>query len=92
MREVLKAVKPAVLLPTTTLIFATPYRLYDQAVRLMEAHHGQILDSEFFEDVTVTVRFKDEEVDSFTSQLSNLSAGQVEAIVVEQNPESVFPL
>jgi len=91
-REVLKGVKPAVLLPTTSLMFATPYRLYDQAVRLMEAHHGQVLDTEFFEDITVTVRLKDEEVESFTSQLGNLSAGQVEAIVVEQNPESVFPL
>jgi putative IMPACT (imprinted ancient) family translation regulator len=58
----------------------------------MEAHHGQVLDTDFLEDVTVTVRFKDEEVDSFTSQLEYLSAGQVEAVVVEQNPESVFPL
>lgn len=91
-REVLKAVKPAVLLPTTTLNFVTPYHLYDRVVRLMEAHHGQVLDTEFFEDITVTVRLKDEEVDSFTSQLSNLSAGQVEAVVIEQNPENVFPL
>jgi len=91
-REVLKEVKPAVLLPTTTLMFATPYRLYDQAVRLMEAHQGQILETEFLEDVTVTVRFKDEEVESFTSQLSNLSAGQIQPVVIEQNPATVFPL
>lgn len=91
-REVLKMVKPAVLLPTTTLMFATPYRLYDQAVRLMEAHQGQVLETEFFEDVTVTVRFKDEEVESFTSQLGNLSAGQIKPVVVEQNPENAFQL
>lgn len=89
-REVLKGVKLAALLPTTTLMFVMPYRLYDQTLRLMEAHQGQILDTEFFEDVTVTVRFKDEEVESFSSQLSNLSAGQVSPIVVEQNPEGVF--
>ena len=89
-REVLKGVKPAALLPTTTLMFVTPYRLYDQTLRLMEAHNGQILDTEFLEDVTVTVRFKDEEVDSFTGQLSNLSAGQVRPVVIEQNPEGVF--
>jgi uncharacterized YigZ family protein len=91
-REVLKEVKVAALLPTTTLMFVTPYRLYDQVVRLMEAHHGQVLDKEFLEEITVNVRFKDEELESFTSQLSNLSAGQVETIIVEQNPESVFPL
>jgi len=90
--EVLKEVKVAALLPTTTLMFVTPYRLYDQVVRLIEAHHGQVLDTEFLEEITVNVRFKDEELESFTSQLSNLSAGQVETIVVEQNPESVFPL
>jgi len=91
-REVLKGVKLAALLPTTTLMFVTPYRLYDQAVRLTEAHHGQILDTEFLEEITVTVRFKDEELESFTSKLSNLSAGQVQPVVVERNPETVFPL
>ena len=91
-REVLKGVKLAALLPTTTLMFVTPYRLYDQAVRLTEAHHGHILDTEFLEEITVTVRFKDEELESFTSQLSNLSAGQVQPVVVEKNPETVFPL
>jgi len=89
-REVLKGVKFGTLLPTTTLMFVTPYRLYDQALRLMEAHQGQILDTEFLEDVTVTMRFKDEEVESFSSQLSNLSAGSVQPVVVEQNPEGVF--
>ena len=91
-REVLTGVSFATLLPTTTLMFIIPYRLYDQAVRLMEAHSGQILDTEFLEAITVTVRFKDEEVESFSSQLSNLSAGQVLPMVVEQDPETVFPL
>jgi len=91
-REVLKGVRFAALLPTTTLMFITPYRLYDQTVRLTEAHHGQILDTEFLEDITVTVRFKNEELESFTSKLSNLSAGQVQPVVVEQNPETIFPL
>jgi putative IMPACT (imprinted ancient) family translation regulator len=73
-------------------MFVTPYRLYDQFVRLMEAHQGQVLSTEFLEEITITVRFKDEEVEGFTGKLSNLSAGQVEPIVVEQNSESVFPL
>lgn len=91
-REVLKGVKLAALLPTTTLMFVTPYRLYDQVLRLMEVHKGQVLDTAFLEEVTVSVRFKDEEVEPFSGQLSNLSAGQVLPIVVEKNPETVFPL
>lgn len=91
-REVLKGVKLATLLPTTTLMFVTPYRLFDQVTRLMEAHFGQILGTDFLEEITVTVRFKVEELEAFTDQLSNLSAGQVEPIVIEQNSETVFPL
>ena len=91
-REVLKGVKFAALLPTTTLMFITPYRLYDQVLRLIEAHNGQVLDTAFLEEITMTVRFKDEEVEAFSGQLSNLSAGQVMPIMVEQNPETVFPL
>ena len=73
-------------------MFITPYRLYDQVLRLIEAHNGQVLDTAFLEEITVTVRFKDEEVEAFSGQLSNLSAGQVMPIMVEQNPETVFPL
>lgn len=91
-REVLKGVKFATLLPTTTLMFVTPYRLFDQVTRLMEAHFGQILGTDFLEEITVTVRFKDEELEAFNKQLNNLSAGQVEPIVIEQNSETVFPL
>ncbi|NLE84534.1 MAG: YigZ family protein [Chloroflexi bacterium] len=91
-REVLKGVKIAALLPTTTIMFVTPYRLYDQVARLMESHQGQVLETEFMEEVTVTVKFMDDLVEAFTSDLSNLSAGQVETIVVEQNHESVFPI
>ena len=91
-REVLKGVKFAALLPATTLMFVTPYRLYDQVLRLIEAHNGQVLDTAFLEEITVTVRFKDEEVEAFSGQLGNLSAGQVMPIMVEQNPETVFPL
>ncbi len=91
-REVLKVVKFAALLPTTTLMFVMPYRLYDQVLRLIEAHNGQVLDTAFLEEITVTVRFKDEEVEAFSGQLGNLSAGQVMPIMVEQNPETVFPL
>jgi uncharacterized YigZ family protein len=91
-REVLKEVKFAVLVPTTTLMFVLPYRLYDQVVRLMEASDGQVVDTEFMEEITVTVRFKDEAVEEFSNDLGNLSAGQVELVIIEQNSESVFPL
>jgi len=91
-REVLLSVKKAVLIPSTTLIFAIPYRLYDQVVRLMEEQNGLVLETEFMEDITITVQFKDEKLEDFQNDLRNLSNGQVETIILEQDPESVFPL
>ncbi len=58
----------------------------------METHAGQVIDTEFMEEIIVTVRFKDEVVETFTNDLGNLSSGQVEPIIIEQNSESVFPL
>ncbi len=91
-REVLLSVKKAVLIPSTTLIFAIPYRLYDQSVRLMEEYNGLVLETEFMEDITITVQFKDEKLEDFQNDLRNLSNGQVETLVLEHDPESVFPL
>lgn len=91
-REVLKNVRLAAYLPTTTLMFVTPYRLYDQILRLVEAHQGQVQDTEFLADITMSVRFRDEEVEAFMGKLLNLSAGHVQPMVLEQNPKTVFPL
>lgn len=91
-REVLLSVKKAVLIPSTTLIFAIPYRLYDQVVRLMEEQSGLVLETEFMEDITITVQFKDEKLEDFQNDLRNLSNGQVETLVLEHDPESVFPI
>ena len=91
-REVLHSVKKAVLIPSTTLIFAIPYRLYDQVVRLMEEHNGLVMETEFMEDITITVQFKNEKLDDFRNALRNLSNGQVETLILEQDPESVFPI
>ena len=91
-REVLLSVKKAVLIPSTTLIFAIPYRLYDQVVRLMEEHNGLVLETEFMEDITITVQFKDEKLEDFQNDLRNLSNGQVDTLVLEHDPESVFPV
>jgi putative IMPACT (imprinted ancient) family translation regulator len=90
--EVLNYVKKAILIPTTTLLFVTPYRLYDQIVRMIDAYNGIVLDVEFMEEITVSVRFRDDNLMAFREDLSNLSNGQVEALIIEQDPESVFPI
>ncbi len=91
-REVLKLVRWAVKVPTTTIGVQLPYPLFEQVQRLAAAHAGEQLESQFLADVTLMLRFRDEQLDAFLRQLSNLSAGQIQPLVLERNPETIFPL
>lgn len=91
-REVLKLVRRAVKVPTTTIGLQLPYALFEQVQRLAAAHAGEQLESQFLADVTLMLRFRDEQLDAFLKQLSNLSAGQIQPVVLERNPETIFPL
>ncbi len=90
-KAVLELVKPAALVPTTTLMFSLPYPLYELGVRLVDSCRGLILQDEFGVDVTLTVQFEDTQLESFNQQLSNLTSGQVDAIFIEENPNTAFP-
>ena len=90
-KAVLELVKPAALVPTTTLMFSLPYPLYELGVRLVDSCQGLILQDEFGVDVTLTVQFQDAQLESFNQQLSNLTSGQVDAIIIEENPNTAFP-
>ena len=90
-KAVLALVKPAELVPTTTLMFSLPYPLYELGVRLVDSCQGLILQDEFGVDVTLTVQFQDSQLESFNQQLSNLTSGQVDAIIIEENPNTAFP-
>lgn len=90
-KAVLELVKPAALVPTTTLMFSLPYPLYELGVRLVDSCQGLILLDEFGVDVTLTVQFQDAQLESFNQQLSNLTSGQVDAIIIEENPNTAFP-
>ncbi len=91
-REVLKLVRRAVKVPTTTIGLQLPYALFEQVQRLAAARGGELLESQFLADVTLMLRFRDEQLDAFLRQLSNLSAGQIQPVVLERNPETIFPL
>ncbi len=91
-REVLKLVRWAVKVPTTTIGVQLPYPLFEQVQRMAAAHAGEQLESQFLADVTLVMRFRDEQLDAFLKQLSNLSAGQIQPVVLERNPETIFPL
>ena len=60
-----------------------PYSLFDQVKLLIAAHDGEIEDETFAVDVTVLVRFAVADIDAFSAELAELSAGQVQPIVMD---------
>jgi uncharacterized YigZ family protein len=89
-REVLKLVRRAVKIPTVTAGLEMPYPLYAQIERLVGISGGEILESQFLADVSLIVRFKEENWQPFVQQLQELSSGKIEPLILERNPETIF--
>jgi putative IMPACT (imprinted ancient) family translation regulator len=71
---------------------AVPYALFEQVRLLVDDYGGQILDEDFAVDVTMTVRFAADRFPGFQQAVRNLSAGKIEALVMETNPSTIMPL
>jgi uncharacterized YigZ family protein len=78
--------------PTHTAMMAVPYNLFEQVKLLIEAHNGRVLDEEFAADVTISAMFAVEHFDDFQNALRELSHGQLQAEIIETNPETIMPL
>jgi uncharacterized YigZ family protein len=91
-REVLEITPRAAKVATHGVMVALPYPLFEQAHRLVEAHHGQILDEDFGADVTLTARFVVEHLPAFQDALRELSNGTLAAEIVETNKATIMPL
>lgn len=80
---VVNAVSRAHRIQVHIAMLALPYNLLER-VRLMAMRYsGAILDEGFAADITMTLRFPVEQFDNFQSALSELSAGKLQAEVIE---------
>lgn len=66
-----------------TALLALPYPLLEQTRRLAAAHHGEVTGEDFAADVTMTLRFPVDDLPAFQAALRELSAGRLQAEVVE---------
>ena len=60
------------------------YSLYERMRLLVEQCGGTIADTDFGADVLLTVQLPAEDVDAFREKVTELSAGQLEPLVVEE--------
>ncbi|MEO1166293.1 MAG: DUF1949 domain-containing protein, partial [Chloroflexota bacterium] len=70
--------------PKAQLGMDVPYSLYEQAKLLIESYDTTINDEVFAGDVTIIATFLQSEVETFTAELAELSAGKVEPILLDE--------
>ncbi|MBI5951366.1 MAG: YigZ family protein [Chloroflexi bacterium] len=73
------------------VMLAIPYNLLERARLLSTRHRGEILGEDFAADITMTLQFPVSEFDGFQLGLRELSAGKLQAEVIETK-ETVVPV
>ncbi len=68
-----------------TALLVAPYPLLERIRLLVKKSEGEILDENFAEDVTITLRFPVERFTDFEDQLQELSSGKLRPEIVETN-------
>ena len=72
-------------------MLAAPYNLLERIRLIVEKHQGDVLDESFAVDVTMTMQFPVETMDSFQADLSELSAGTLQVETIETT-EVLLPI
>jgi uncharacterized YigZ family protein len=83
-RLALETLAVVVKAPKVQLGIEVPYALFEQSKRLIAAHQGQIVDESFAGEITLIVNFLASEEKAFTAELTDLSAGKVEPVLLER--------
>lgn len=84
-RDALRRLKTELKIEKKTLGIDLPYSLYEQVKRLISACDGVIDDEVFTSEVTLVVTFPAAAIERFTADLTELSAGQVEPVMLSED-------
>ncbi len=76
---------------THTLMLVLPYPWYERVRNLITSHHGEILDSDFAVDVTLTARFDQQDFPPFQAGLSEMSHSTLQGEILESGMAIVTP-
>jgi len=88
-QQVVAAVPRACRLPVYAVMLALPYSLLEQVRRLAGMHQGEILSEDFGADVTMSLHFPVSALAGFQMALKEISAGKLQAEIVETTEKLV---
>ena len=88
-QSVVNVVERGQRIPVHVAMAAIPYNLLERLRLLALKHHGKVLGEDYAGDITVTLQFPVENFEAFQSDLQELSAGKIQAEVIETKEEIV---
>lgn len=88
-QSVVNAVERGRRVPVHVAMAAIPYNLLERVRLLVSKHHGRMLGEDYAGDITLTLQFPVENYEAFQTDLRELSAGKIQAEVIETKEEIV---
>jgi uncharacterized YigZ family protein len=82
-RTALESVKTERKIERKTLGIETPYSFYQPIRRLIEEHEGVVVEEDFAASVTILAKFPSDQIETFTSAVIELTAGNVSPVVLD---------
>ena len=71
--------------PVYLALIALPYNLLERLRLMVTRQRGEVLGEDFAADVTMTIRLPVDALDAFQNDLRELSAGKIQAEIIETN-------
>ena len=90
-QRVVNAVERGKPIQVQVALLATPYNLLERVRLMVKRNNGDVLGEDFAGDITMTVQFPVDAFDGFQSGLRELSAGKLQAEVIETR-ETIVPI
>lgn len=88
-QSVVNAVERGRRVPVHVVMMAIPYNLLERVRLLVSKDRGKILGEDYAGDITLTMQFPVEKFDTFQADMRELSAGKIQAEVIESKEEIV---
>jgi len=78
-------------IPVHVAMVAIPYNLLERLRLVVARQKGEVLDEDFAGDITMTLQFPVDSFDAFQAELREMSAGKLQAEVIESK-ESIYKI
>ncbi len=88
-QSVVNAVERGRRVPVHVAMAAIPYNLLERLRLLVSKNHGKVLGEDYAGDITMTLQFPVEKFEAFQADMRELSAGKIQAEVIETKEEIV---